>query len=102
MIPIKDDNPTHSVPIITYLLILVNVLVFIFQTLLGSSNEMFVYQFALIPADVTNSMSLGNLFDIFRKHVFPLIKESYGFGSQVQVDRCPWRCTIHDIVGFIV
>ncbi|NQS91177.1 MAG: rhomboid family intramembrane serine protease [Chloroflexi bacterium] len=65
MIPIRDENPTHSVPIVTYLLILLNVLVFVFQTLLGSNNELFVYQFALIPADVTSIMSLGSLFNIF-------------------------------------
>ena len=65
MIPIRDDNPTHIVPIVTYLLILVNILVFIFQTFLGSNNELFVYQFALIPADITSLMSLGSLFNIF-------------------------------------
>jgi membrane associated rhomboid family serine protease len=64
MIPIRDENPTHSVPFVTYFLILVNVLVFIFQILLGSYNEVFVYQFALIPADVTSFASLGSLFDI--------------------------------------
>ncbi|TFG48445.1 MAG: rhomboid family intramembrane serine protease [Anaerolineales bacterium] len=65
MIPIRDDNPTHSVPIVTYLLILLNILVFVFQTLLGANNELFVYQFALIPADVTSILSLGSLFHIF-------------------------------------
>ncbi len=65
MIPIRDENPTHSVPIITYLLILLNVLVFIFQTFLGSNNDLFVYQFALIPADITSLMSIGSLFNIF-------------------------------------
>lgn len=65
MIPIRDENPTHSIPIITYLLILVNVLVFIFQTFLGSYNELFIYQFALIPANVTSLMSLGSFFNIF-------------------------------------
>ncbi len=65
MIPIRDENPTHSVPIITYLLILVNVLVFIFQTFLGSNNELFIYQFALIPADITSLVSIGSLFNIF-------------------------------------
>ena len=65
MIPIRDENPTHSVPIITYLLIVVNVLVFIFQTLLGSNNELFVYQFAMIPADITSFRSLDSIFNIF-------------------------------------
>ena len=65
MIPIRDENPTHSVPIITYLLIVANVLVFVFQTLLGSNNDLFVYQFAMIPADVTSFRSLDSLFNIF-------------------------------------
>ena len=65
MIPLRDDNPTHSTPIITYFLILVNILVYLFQMLLGPNNEAFIYQFALIPADVTNMVSLGSIFDIF-------------------------------------
>ncbi len=65
MIPIRDDNPTHRTPIVTYFLILVNILVFLFQLLLGPNNEAFIYQFALIPADVTNMVSLGSIFDIF-------------------------------------
>lgn len=65
MIPLRDDNPTHRTPIITYFLILVNILVYLFQMLLGPNNEAFVYQFALIPADVINRVSLGSIFDIF-------------------------------------
>jgi membrane associated rhomboid family serine protease len=65
MIPLRDDNPTENVPIVNYLLILLNVLVFIFQTFLGSNNDSFIYQFALIPANVTSLFSIGSLFNIF-------------------------------------
>lgn len=65
MIPIRDENPTRTVPLITYALIATNILVFLFQTMLGTVNESFVYQFALIPAQITSSLSLGNLTDIF-------------------------------------
>ena len=65
MIPIRDENPTHSVPIITYLLIVINIVVFIFQTMLGSYNEQFLYQFALIPSDVAGFNSLESLANIF-------------------------------------
>ena len=65
MIPLRDENPTHNTPIVTYLLILFNILVFLFQTLLGSNNEAFIYQFALIPANVTGMVSPGAIFDIF-------------------------------------
>ena len=65
MIPLRDENPVHSVPIITYLLIVINIMVFIFQTMLGSYQEQFVYQFALIPNEVTSFSSLDSIFDIF-------------------------------------
>ncbi len=65
MIPIRDDNPTHSVPIINYLLIFFNIIVFVFQAFLVSNSDQFVYQFALIPVDVTTNLSLGSVFNIF-------------------------------------
>ncbi len=65
MIPIRDENPTHSVPIITYLLIALNIIVFIFQTMLGSYTDSFIYQFALIPAEITSTLSLGSIANIF-------------------------------------
>lgn len=65
MIPIRDENPTHSIPIITYLLIALNIIVFVFQIMLGSANEQFIYQFALIPAEVTTALSLDGIFNIF-------------------------------------
>lgn len=65
MIPIRDENPTHTFPIITYLLIALNILVFVFQTLMGGSNESFVYQFALIPVELTSTFSLENISNIF-------------------------------------
>ena len=49
MIPLRDENPTRTTPLITYTLIAINVLVFIFQTILGPLNDTFIYQFALIP-----------------------------------------------------
>jgi membrane associated rhomboid family serine protease len=64
MIPIRDENPTHSVPIITYLLIALNIIVFIYQTMLGSYTDSFIYQFALIPADIT-ALSLDSIANIF-------------------------------------
>jgi membrane associated rhomboid family serine protease len=65
MIPIRDENPTHTFPIVTYLLIALNILVFIFQTLLGQANEPFVYQFALIPAELSSTFSLESISNIF-------------------------------------
>lgn len=65
MIPIRDQIPTRQVPIINYLLIAANVIVFIFQWLAGPYEEALVYQFALIPYNFVSNLSLGNLTDIF-------------------------------------
>ena len=56
MIPLKDDNPTSSKPIVTYYLISICVLVFLIE--LGSNSYRtgtFFYSFGLIP-----SVLLGN------------------------------------------
>jgi len=65
MIPLRDHIPTRRIPIVNYVLILLNVLVYGFQMMLGSGESALVYQFALIPYQLTNSLSLGAVSDIF-------------------------------------
>lgn len=54
MFPIKDDNPTKSKPIVTYLLIFLNIAVFAYEVLLDLQNQLegFIYAYALIPRDI--------------------------------------------------
>lgn len=50
MIPLKDDNPTHSLPVITVGIIVVNCLVFIYQLTLSSEGlETFLFHYGAIP-----------------------------------------------------
>ena len=50
MIPLKDDNPTHSLPLITVGIIVVNCLVFIYQLTLSSEGlETFLFRYGAIP-----------------------------------------------------
>jgi len=65
MIPIRDQIPTRSVPFVNYLLIAANILAFIVQWLAGADQEALVWQFALIPAQVTAGLDLGDISDIF-------------------------------------
>lgn len=65
MFPLRDENPTSRTPYVNYILIAVNILAFIFQVMLGSSQEAFVYQFALIPAQVTSGIDVGDVLDVF-------------------------------------
>ncbi len=65
MIPIRDEIPTRRVPVVNYLLIAVNILVFVLMWLAGSAQETLVYQLAMIPSNFTNGVDLGDVFDIF-------------------------------------
>ena len=61
MIPIRDEIPTRRVPVVNYLLIAVNILVFVLMWLAGSGQEALVYRFAMIPANFANGVDLGIL-----------------------------------------
>jgi membrane associated rhomboid family serine protease len=59
MIPLKDDNPTSSAPILTVALIALNTLVFFYQLTLGPrEGQLLVYQYGAIPATVFGLKSL--------------------------------------------
>ena len=58
MIPIKDLNPHRTFPIINYLIIAVNVLVFLYQTSLGQDGgQQFVMTHGMIPARLQMALS---------------------------------------------
>jgi membrane associated rhomboid family serine protease len=49
VIPIKDINPTDRIPFVTILLVIANVIVFLYQMGLGTRQDAFVSAFALVP-----------------------------------------------------
>jgi len=49
MIPLKDDNPTYSVPFVNYALIASCVLVFLWEASLGPRLEAAIYAFGFVP-----------------------------------------------------
>ncbi len=65
MIPIRDEIPTRRVPIVNYLLITINILVFVLMWLAGPYQESLVYQFAMIPLNFMNGVDLGDVVNIF-------------------------------------
>lgn len=63
MIPLKDDNPHISRPVVTYALIAINVLVFLRQlTLAPGLSEEFVFTWGAIPASITQGQQLQTIF----------------------------------------
>lgn len=53
MIPIRDDNPTNTTPVITISLIIINVVAFLYELTLGSEHAVkaFFTDFAIVPAE---------------------------------------------------
>lgn len=58
LIPLKDDNPTHVTPVISYGIIGLCVLVFLWQISLGANQQAAVYALGLIPAVLVGGASL--------------------------------------------
>ncbi|HHP7232080.1 MAG TPA: rhomboid family intramembrane serine protease [Xenococcaceae cyanobacterium] len=56
MIPLSDENPTKTTPIIVYALITINVVVFLHQLTLGSGIEEFFQLYAVIPQQLSDSL----------------------------------------------
>ena len=57
MIPINDENPTYSTPIVVYALIALNVVVFLHQMSLGRGIEGFFQLYAVIPQQLSASFA---------------------------------------------
>ncbi len=49
MIPLRDNNPSSTVPFVNYALIAINLAVFVYQLLLGHRLEGFFYAFGVVP-----------------------------------------------------
>ena len=49
MIPLRDDNPSQRVPVVTRVLIALNVAAFLFEVGLGPALRDFVYGWGLVP-----------------------------------------------------
>ncbi len=56
MIPLKDDNPARTAPLVTVALILVNIAVFVYELLLPpQAREVFVGSMGVVPHELTGA-----------------------------------------------
>lgn len=62
MIPIRDETPRYSTPYVTYFLIALNVLVFVFELMAGSSGQLdaLVRQFGVVPRRFAFDLTPGH------------------------------------------
>ena len=110
MIPLRDEIPTRRVPIVNYALIAVNVLMYLFQSMLGAEEQALVYEFALIPIKFTSGISLGDISDIFTSmfmhaglaHIGGNMLYLWIFGDNVEDRMGRGRYIIFYLVGGLV
>ncbi|HEY9761231.1 MAG TPA: rhomboid family intramembrane serine protease, partial [Trichocoleus sp.] len=58
MVPLRDENPTSSTPYVTYGLVILNVLIFLYEiTLPPDQLAQFFDTWAIVPAELTASLS---------------------------------------------
>lgn len=62
MIPLRDNNPSRTVPFVTVTLIGINVAVFIYQLFLGQRLEGFFFAFGIVPQQFFGRLP-AHLFD---------------------------------------
>ncbi|PKQ20402.1 MAG: rhomboid family intramembrane serine protease [Actinobacteria bacterium HGW-Actinobacteria-6] len=67
MIPIKDDNPTRGFPVLTTMLILMNIAVFMYEVSLGNAGyAQFITTWSVVPARLlANPLSLREIATVF-------------------------------------
>jgi len=84
MIPLRDDQPSFSTPFITYFLIVLNVLVFLFELSVGTQSSAalnaFIAEFAVVPRH-TIAVLTGNSYDSPATAILPFFTSMFLHGS---------------------
>jgi membrane associated rhomboid family serine protease len=90
MIPIRDDAPRYSTPYVTYFLIALNVLVFVFELMAGSSGQLnaLVRQFGVVPHRFAVDLSSAH-FDPVGAFV-PILTAMFLHGSWLHIIGNMW------------
>lgn len=64
-IPLKDENPTQRFPVVTVILISLNILIFLYQIFSPQGLQYFVYRMGAIPYEITHFTTIAHLPRIF-------------------------------------
>ena len=76
MVPLKDENPIKITPYVTYSLIAVNILVFIYELNLNPTQlDIFFHLFAVVPKELTASFSGINVHQGIPEAITPITSQ---------------------------
>ncbi|MDP9264027.1 MAG: rhomboid family intramembrane serine protease [Acidobacteriota bacterium] len=94
MIPLRDDAPRFSTPWVTYFLIALNSLVFLFELLLEPSGRMqFFFQFGVVPANLSGLLH-GQPGISVEAAVLPIFTSMFLHGSWLHIISNMWALWI--------
>ncbi len=85
MLPLKDEIKSYSFPFISYLIIILNIIVYIYHYFIYPDPEEFIYKYGFIPSQfdffkiITSMFLHGGFFHIFSNMLFLFI-----FGDNVE------------------
>ena len=76
MVPLKDENPIKITPYVTYILIAVNIAVFIYELSLNSTQlDVFFHSFAVVPEELTASFNGSNIHQGVPEAITPITSQ---------------------------
>ena len=58
MFPLWDEMPTRKIPVITIILIIINVLAYYYQVFVVNDNLQFIYAYGLVPLQITRGVDI--------------------------------------------
>lgn len=61
IIPLRDQNPTRAVPLVTIGIIITNIVVFLYEISLGNNLNWLIDSYALFPARLTQSFNASSV-----------------------------------------
>ncbi len=82
MFPIRDDAPHYTTPWVTYFLIALNTLVFLFELQLSPhSRNTFFFSFGMVPANVTGALHTG----AYAAGLLPILTSMFMHGGWLHI-----------------
>jgi len=102
MIPIRDRNPSGIFPLVTVIIIALNVLVFLFEISLGRNLTYFLFYYGIVPLKVLNSADIPD--STMMSTYFPFLSYMFLHGGFVHLIGNMWYLwifgdNIEDMLG---
>jgi membrane associated rhomboid family serine protease len=85
MVPLNDENPIQITPVVTYVLIVANILIFLYELRLGTPGlQAFLQDFAFIPGQLSESLQGASSGDLIPEPL-TLVTSQFLHGSILHV-----------------